>query len=551
MVQWHMSAELRRQLLGPHGLPLQDWLRDGIATVVKEGPHRAVYRVRLPGLDFHVKHNRLYGWRGRLRELVRPIKARREFALAAALQARGIPTPQPIAWGTEKPGFRPCASWLITETVADSQTLLNYFEAGLPTLPVAAQIRERRRVARALGALLARLHDAGVVHHDLHPGNLLVRFDESRVPSLWLLDLHTVSIGSPCSRAARRSNLSVFNRYFILRAGRTDRLRFWLAYTGISSHDCRAARRTFVRSVEQKTEQSNLQFWRSRDGRYLQSNRHVERIDTDIMRGYSVRDLDQEVLRPLLIDPDAPFRTADRLLKDSPSSTVVEFELRVGTAVRRVVYKRFRVTKRGEPWASLVRRSEALRSWVFGHAMRDRSLPTPRPLAVWHRLRAGLPHEGYLLTEFVGEAVDLHELARRLGTLPLDAARAKLFQRLHVLARLLRNMHQRGVSHRDLKASNILTAQALGDHRFWFIDLVGLRRHKRVGRRRRVQNLARLNASFLGHALVTRSVRLRFLQSYLRIGLHGSGRWKSLWRAIAAATEAKRAKNAKNGRPLT
>src|SRR5438034_9523155 len=101
-VRWHMAADLRERLIGPDGLPLAAWLQDGTATVVKEAAHRAVYRVRLPGLDLHIKHNRLLGWRGRIRQLFRRTKARREFAIGAALKARGVPTPRPLAWGSER-----------------------------------------------------------------------------------------------------------------------------------------------------------------------------------------------------------------------------------------------------------------------------------------------------------------------------------------------------------------------------------------------------------------------------------------------------------------
>lgn len=547
-IRWHMPPDLRRRLLGPAGLPLAEWLRDGTATIVKEGPHRAVYRVRLPGLDCHVKHNRLHGLRGGIRELIRPVKARREYALAAALHRRAISTPRPLAWGVEGGGLRPCASWLVTETVADAGSLLNYLERELPQAPPAEHRRTRRRLAVALGRFLARLHAAGVVHRDFHPGNLLLRFDAAGSPSLWLLDLHTVSLGPPCHWPARLVNLSVLNRYFALRAERTDRLRCWRAY--VAAADNPPPQRCVV-ELERMTEESNLRLWRSRDVRPLHTNRYFTRIRSAAVRGHFVRDLDRTVVNALLADPDAPFADPDvGVIKDSRSSTVAELELSDGGVVRRVIYKRFRITDRRGSWLSLVRRSAAVRSWVFGHALVDRRLPTPRPLAVWHRVRNGVPQEGYLLTEKVDGAIDLHGLVRRLESLPSATARTELLARCHALARLLRTLHQRGLSHRDLKASNILTAREGDDLRFWFIDLVGIRRHSHVSRRRKVQNLARLNASFLNYPLVSRTIRLRFLRSYLRAGLHGSGGWKDRWRAIAAATERKRAKNARNGRPL-
>src|SRR5438067_506 len=69
---------------------------------------------------------------------------------------------------------------------------------------------------------------AGGRHADLHPGNLLLR--PGHEPTLYLVDLHAVRLGPPLTEAARRANLAVLNRWFMLRAGRTDRLRFWHAY---------------------------------------------------------------------------------------------------------------------------------------------------------------------------------------------------------------------------------------------------------------------------------------------------------------------------------
>ena len=84
----------------------------------------------------------------------------------------------------------------------------------------------------------------------------------------------------------------------------------------------------------------------------------------------------------------------------------------------------------------------------------------------------------------------------------------------------------------------------------WLIDLVGVRRHRRLGRRRKVQNLARLHASFFRDPCVTRTDKLRFLWVYLRCGLRGKPGWKDWWREVEQATLAKVAGNARRGRPL-
>src|SRR5262249_8169577 len=157
-----------------------------------------------------------------------------------------------------------------------------------------------------------------------------------------------------------------------------------------------------ARDLEQGTWLSNLRFWRSRDRRCLEENRYYGRVRSAAAAGHAVRDVDPAALAPLLADPDEPFRRPGvRLLKDSPSSTVAASALSLPGGPRRVIYKRFRLTTWTDPWAALCRAPAALRSWVFGHGLRERGLPTPRPLAVFHRQRHGLPREGYLLQEKV------------------------------------------------------------------------------------------------------------------------------------------------------
>jgi hypothetical protein len=219
--------------------------------------------------------------------------------------------------------------------------------------------------------------------------------------------------------------------------------------------------------------------------------------------------------------------------------------------MRRVIYKRFRITGWSKPWLLLCRRSAALRSWVFGHGLRDRCLATPRPLAVFHRRQHGLPREGYLLMEKVPEAAELHRFVAGLAGRPPAECRDLLRRCVERVAVLVRELHRRRLAHRDLKAANILVQTAEADPRPWLVDLVGVYRYHHLPRLRRVQNLARLHASFLQSPLVTRADKLRFLRVYLQCGLFGRERWKGWWREVERATQAKVARNARSGRPLT
>jgi tRNA A-37 threonylcarbamoyl transferase component Bud32 len=492
-----------------------------------------------------------------------------EYQRAVALADRQVPTITPLALGECGGVFRPGESFLITQALDDAQPLGAFLDRTLPTLSPARQARVGQRLAVELGRVVARLHDGGIVHDDLHPANLLVRL-EGDEPRLFVIDLHPVRLGRPLGWRASRKNLIVLNRWFSMRVSRSDRLRFWRAYwraRNLGEGDP-ARRDDRGDDLERRTWEANLAFWKHRDRRCLGDNRSFRRVHSAVAAGHAVTDLDAAALEALLADPDEPFRRPGvTLLKDSRSSTVAEFDLPVNGSMRRVIYKRFRVTSWSDPWAALVRRSPALRSWVHGHGLLLRYLPTARPLAVFHRRRRGLAYEGYLITEKVPDAVDLHRFVAGQGALPEPERQSRLRCCIDQVAKLVRDLHRRGLSHRDLKAANILAnggreppeeslPSPQGVHAprspetLWLIDLVGVRLHDRLSRRRKVQNLARLHASFFQSAALTRTDKLRFLRTYLHWGMLGRGSWKRWWREVEKATRAKVARNARSGRPL-
>src|SRR5207248_6788280 len=118
--RWQVAPDYRDLLLGPDGLRLGEWLRAGQASVVKQGPHRAVYHVALAGRSFYVKHYPLYGLRAWVRQLVRPAKARTEYERALAVAAASVPTFVPLALGEPAGRFGPGASFLVTRELEDT-----------------------------------------------------------------------------------------------------------------------------------------------------------------------------------------------------------------------------------------------------------------------------------------------------------------------------------------------------------------------------------------------------------------------------------------------
>jgi tRNA A-37 threonylcarbamoyl transferase component Bud32 len=525
-LRWVVTAA-GRDLLSDSDLDLETHRGAGRVAVVKHGQHRSVYRVLLPGgEDVYWKHCRLNGPRAWWRDFFRGPKAQLEFDRARALAARGVETIEPLGWARSR-GRWPRGSVLITRAL-DATDPLDQSLVHHSLTPAA-----RRRLTTALAEYIARLHDAGVTHPDLHPGNLLVR-DAGDWPRFYLIDVHDIELGGPLGRSARIRNLVLLNRWFQLRTTPADRLRFWKAYAGAADPDT-------ARRIERETHRSVVGLWNSRDGRCLRENRHFYRVRGPGATGFAVREVDAATAAAFRLDPDAPFAgDAGDVLKASRSATVGLVTIGTAAGRRPMVYKRFRVTHRTDYVTALFRPPPALRSWTNGHALIDRGLPTPRPWLVLHRRRFGLSGVGYLLCDLVPDARHLHDALHGLG------ARQKR-RLIDVLARWVRLLHERGVSHRDLKAANILITP-VGECQF--IDLVGVRTRRRVPGRVRVRDLARLNASFVASPNLSRADRLRFLRTYLVWGLRGSAGWKDWWDRVRGATEAKVRRNQRRNRPL-
>jgi hypothetical protein len=97
----------------------------------------------------------------------------------------------------------------------------------------------KRRLLRAVGATVGRLHATGVVAGDLVPANVWVEADDGIV----LFDHDRTRVGrAPAPWARARRNLVQLNRVVLEGVTATDRLRVYRAYAAARGWTWRAAR---------------------------------------------------------------------------------------------------------------------------------------------------------------------------------------------------------------------------------------------------------------------------------------------------------------------
>jgi tRNA A-37 threonylcarbamoyl transferase component Bud32 len=561
-IGWWVRPDWRAALLGPKGLKLDDWRRSGRLSTVKEGPQRVVYRVDLPEGGVFIKHFLVPGWREMFRQWLRRGKGRNEAKRAAKLAAIGVPTIVPIALGEQRRQNFLFENYLVTAEVPETVPLDDFVERILPALSEPRQTRIRHELAVGLAELTARLHDAGFLHTDFHPGNLLVRIDADDRPRLAMIDLDALRTRRRIGWRDAQANLALLNHYFWLRSGRTDRQRFVSAYLRARRADPPDAH-AFARGIELATRAWAERLWRRWGRRCRSTNKYFKTFWNSIAWGVGARAVDRDTMRRLLADPDAPFLWPDtKIVKDSRTTTVAEVTLTVTGEPTRVIYKRFNRKKWLDPFLCVFRPSRAWRAWQAGQDLASRAVATPRNLAVMGRLSAGkklvrldwLPRDTYLVTVKAEPSITVGDYARDvMPTLDLESRRAQLRRLIPALARLVRTMHERSLSHRDMKAANILIEgdPAALDPKLSLIDLVGVQLRFPTPTDRVVQNLARLQISLASVPGRTHTDALRFLKAYVPRAFARRHDWKDLWRAVEARCHRKEEQNRRRGRALT
>lgn len=151
-------------------------------------PRRFVGFVELPvegtAGRFHLKRYRYATWResrgllGRGTLWGTPPEIN-EYRVLSLMRRAGVSAVRPVAAAAMRDGGRLVAHALLTEVVPEARDLAA--RLADPADPVCASPRLRRAVAVALGAELARMHRAPLVHRDCHARNVLVALEDAGV----------------------------------------------------------------------------------------------------------------------------------------------------------------------------------------------------------------------------------------------------------------------------------------------------------------------------------------------------------------------------------
>jgi tRNA A-37 threonylcarbamoyl transferase component Bud32 len=187
-------------------------------------------------------------------------RAARELAVSEEARRCGIRTPEVVGLRVE-PVWGPfCRMDLLTRKVENACSLEDYLKSS-------PGLAERRSFGRRLAEFLRQMHDAGLVHADLHIRNILLERDHSgAVRDVVVLDLDRSRFVRPMNPALAAENLFRLSRSLekfgvglgLVSTG--DRVRFLIAYQGTGQGE-RQDVRQWLKQCERQTLRHRL-WWR-------------------------------------------------------------------------------------------------------------------------------------------------------------------------------------------------------------------------------------------------------------------------------------------------
>jgi tRNA A-37 threonylcarbamoyl transferase component Bud32 len=178
-----------------------------------------------------------------IKNFVRACRAERSFKATEMLSENGFDVPVIIAMGKFKHGLMPTTSFLATLEIEDAKQIYQIIsDSKLET-------RDRRRLIRAFGQTIGKMHAKDIFHGDLRLGNILARQDKDQWRFFFLDNERTRKFRHLPERL-RLKNLVQVNMFQSATISNTDRMRFFKEYRSQNETD-----KILIKKVLEKTRQ--------------------------------------------------------------------------------------------------------------------------------------------------------------------------------------------------------------------------------------------------------------------------------------------------------
>jgi tRNA A-37 threonylcarbamoyl transferase component Bud32 len=424
--------------------------------------------------EIYIKRYYTINWKQKIQTLLHVHKAQKSWRIGKDLVKRGIPTPLPIAYLTKKAnpplrGVGGCSveHILITQGIENGVRLSDYVRHYVQMNPELVHKRlslsEKRELIQRVAEFLAKLHTEGIYHGDFTTRNILVEdirqtppyspqggttspFPPSRGESsfrVYLIDLDSVRSTHWILDRRRIKNLDELGRNFLnLQVfSTTDRGRFLKHYLRANPKETRTFKQLF-RCVFERTQKRLRKY-----GKYFSPPPNLPHQGGGMyealpcQEGGTYRNWNLHVF-PQWKEVFPDINTICNVLSN-PEQIVQENNRGVVLLTHHngtyFVAKRSKIQE-NRYWAqftSLYRQGEGTRTLRNIRQLCSLGLPVPEPVLVLEKKVGGF-------------VVASWSLYRYLEGRQCDRTQA------HLIAKILKEIHQKGWVHRDPHVKNFL-----------------------------------------------------------------------------------------------
>lgn len=163
-----------------------------------------------------------------IKHFVRSSRAKRAFMATLMLEKSGFEAPVIVAMGECKFSFLERENFLLTVEVEGAKQIYQFIPNKTNDL-TKEQLRGKRRLLRAFGQTVGRMHAAGIFHGDLRLGNILAK-EENNSWHFFFIDNERTRKFWRLPARLRLKNLVQANILISDRITKTDRMRFFRSY---------------------------------------------------------------------------------------------------------------------------------------------------------------------------------------------------------------------------------------------------------------------------------------------------------------------------------
>ncbi len=230
-------------------------LQSAQGTVFREAQGRKTLQLQINGRSYFVKLHSGVGWGEIIKNLLQlrlpVLGAGTEWRAIQSLKQLGLPTLNPVAFGSK--GWNPATrkSFIVTEEIEDS-TSLEELSAGWAHYP--PKFKVKHQLISEVAEVSKTLHENGIFHRDYYLCHFLLQNYGRERHILRLIDLHRTLINPLQKRRWRVKDIA--GLYFSARKSglnKHDCFRFMQFYSGKNLRQCLSEDRAFWKKVENRS----------------------------------------------------------------------------------------------------------------------------------------------------------------------------------------------------------------------------------------------------------------------------------------------------------